>query len=239
MHLSVFAGQQPKVLAKLRRELAGAFIADLLGNLPHAKLRAAQQLGGALHAVLTDMRGNGIAVYILENGLQGGRVHQELMRQLINGYALLQILRQLIMYPADHLSLRGGILRQGGALRGKNTFFIVEAEGMRVGHAGDLGHLPTRAQAAQIGRLDLLMLPVGGYYTIDAAQAMEVRRLLQPTVTVPMHYRTQYDPEMKIAPLADFLALSGAEDTQMPLLRAVKAEVGERPPVVTLAVQPG
>ena len=75
---------------------------------------------------------------------------------------------------------------------------------MRVGHAGDLGHLPTRAQAAQIGRLDLLMLPVGGYYTIDAAQAMEVRRLLQPTVTVPMHYRTQYDPEMKIAPLADF-----------------------------------
>ena len=93
--------------------------------------------------------------------------------------------------------------------------------------------------SAQIGRLDLLLLPVGGYYTIDAAQAMEVRRLLQPTVTVPMHYRTQYDPEMKIAPLADFLALSGAEDTQMPLLRAVKAEMGERPPVVTLAVQPG
>ena len=108
-----------------------------------------------------------------------------------------------------------------------------------MGHAGDLGHLPTRSQAVQIGRLDLLMLPVGGYYTIDAAQAMEVRRLLQPTVTVPMHYRTQYDPEMKIAPLADFLALSGAEDTQMPLLRAVKAEMGERPSVVTLAVQPG
>ena len=69
---------------------------------------------------------------------------------------------------------------QGAALRGKNTFFIVEAEGLRVGHAGDLGHLPTRAQAAQIGRLDLLMLPVGGYYTIDAAQAMDVCRLLSP-----------------------------------------------------------
>ena len=63
------------------------------------------------------MGGDGIAVYILENGLQGGRVHQKLMRQLLNGYALLQILRQLIMYPADHLSLRGGILRRG-ALRG-------------------------------------------------------------------------------------------------------------------------
>ena len=108
-----------------------------------------------------------------------------------------------------------------------------------MGHAGDLGHLPTRAQAAQIGRLDLLLLPVGGYYTIDAAQAMEVRELLRPTVMVPMHYRTQYDPEMNIAPLADFLSLCGAEDTQMPLLRAVKAEMQERPSVITLAIQPG
>ena len=128
---------------------------------------------------------------------------------------------------------------QGGAQRGKNTFFIVEAEGLRVGHAGDLGHLPTRAQVAQIGRLDLLLLPVGGYYTIDAAQALEVRRLLQPAVTVPMHYRTQYDPEMNIAPLADFLSLCGAEDAQMPLLRVAKADISQRPPVVTLAVQPG
>ena len=128
---------------------------------------------------------------------------------------------------------------QGGAQRGKNTFFIVEAEALRVGHAGDLGHLPTRAQIVQIGRLDLLLLPVGGYYTIDAAQAMEVRGLLRPAVTVPMHYRTRYDPEMNIAPLEDFLSLCGAEDAQMPLLRAVKAEMTERPPVVTLAIQPG
>ena len=54
-----------------------------------------------------------------------------------------------------------------------------------------------------------------------------------------MHYRTQYDPEMNIAPLADFLSLCGAEDTQMPLLRAVKAEMQERPSVITLAIQPG
>lgn len=164
-----------------------------------------------------------------------------------DGLSCLEAGEEVIDTPGEHKLACGASVvgvptfhdGQGGALRGKNTFFIIEAEGLRVGHAGDLGHLPTRAQAAQIGRLDLLMLPVGGYYTIDAAQAMEVRRLLQPTVTVPMHYRTQYDPEMKIAPLADFLALSGAEDTQMPLLRAVKAEMGERPPVVTLAVQPG
>lgn len=128
---------------------------------------------------------------------------------------------------------------RAGRRGAKTSFFIVEAEGLRVGHAGDLGHLPTRAQAAQIGRLDLLLLPVGGYYTIDAAQAMDVCGLLKPTVTIPMHYRTQYDPEMNIAPLADFLSLCGAEDTQMPLLRAVKAEMQERPSVITLAIQPG
>ena len=164
-----------------------------------------------------------------------------------DGLSCLEAGAEVIDTPGEHKLACGASVvgvptfhdGQGGTLRGKNTFFIVEAEGLRVGHAGDLGHLPTRAQAAQIGRLDLLLLPVGGYYTIDAAQAMEVRRLLQPTVTVPMHYRTQYDPEMNIAPLADFLSLCGAEDTQMPLLRAVKAEMGERPPVVTLAVQPG
>ena len=51
--------------------------------------------------------------------------------------------------------------------------------------------------------------------------------------------RTQYDPEMNIAPLADFLSLCGAEDAQMPLLRVAKADISQRPPVVTLAVQPG
>lgn len=127
---------------------------------------------------------------------------------------------------------------QRGAQRGKNTFFIVEAEGLRIGHAGDLGHVPDAAQAARIGRLDLLLLPVGGYYTIDAAEAVRTRELLDPAVTVPMHYRTEYDPEMPIAPLGAFLALCGAEDTQMPLLRATKGDISQRPGIVTLAVTP-
>lgn len=127
---------------------------------------------------------------------------------------------------------------QAGALRGANTFFVVEAEGLRIGHAGDLGHVLTRRQAEQIGRLDLLLLPVGGYYTIDAAQAAEVCRLLKPAVTIPMHYKTEYDPDMPITPLEDFLTLVDAQDTQLPLLRAVKAEMTERPPVLTLRIQP-
>ena len=125
-----------------------------------------------------------------------------------------------------------------GAKRGPNTFWVIEAEGLRIGHAGDLGHVPNAEQVRQIGRLDVLLLPVGGYYTIDASTAVEVCRLLQPVTAIPMHYRTQYDEDMPISRVQDFLALTKAEDTQMPLVRIVKEDVLERPQVITLAIQP-
>ena len=52
-----------------------------------------------------------------------------------------------------------------------------------------------------------------------------------------MHYRTQYDPDMPVGTLRDFLDLVKAEDTQMPLMRIAKADILERPPVVTMAIQ--
>ena len=125
-----------------------------------------------------------------------------------------------------------------GELRGSNTVYVVEAEGLRIGHAGDLGHIPTEQQLKQIGHLDVLLLPVGGYYTIDAAAALEVCRRLQPRMVIPMHYRTKYDPEMPIAEVGEFLKLIKAEDTQMPLIRLTQADMSERPRVTTLAIQP-
>jgi len=125
-----------------------------------------------------------------------------------------------------------------GAKRGPNTIWIIEAEGMRVGHAGDLGHVPDAKQAKQIGHLDVLLLPVGGYYTIDPKEAIETCRLLQPSVVVPMHYRTRYDEEMPVAGVEEFLKLVKAENAQMPLVRFAKADLMERPPVITLAIQP-
>jgi len=123
-----------------------------------------------------------------------------------------------------------------GALRGSNLIHIVEAEGLRVAHAGDLGHMPDAKQIKEIGHIDVLLVPVGGYYTIDATTAAELCRLLQPVCAIPMHYRTQYDPDMPVSTIRDFLNLAKAEDTQMPLLRIAKADVLERPSVVTLAI---
>lgn len=79
----------------------------------------------------------------------------------------------------------------GGEKRGMNTIRVLEAGGMRVAHLGDLGTQLTDAQRAQIGPLDALLVPVGGYYTIDAEGAKAVVSALRPTVTIPMHYRTE------------------------------------------------
>lgn len=79
----------------------------------------------------------------------------------------------------------------GGAKRGHNLVFVIEADGLRAVHLGDLGHVPDAAQAAAIGRPDVLCIPVGGTFTIDAAGAARTVELLHPRLIVPMHYRTE------------------------------------------------
>jgi len=76
-----------------------------------------------------------------------------------------------------------------GALRGDNIIFLVEADGLVVCHLGDLGHELEPAQVEAIGAVDLLLIPVGGTFTIDAAAATRVWQQLSPRVTIPMHYR--------------------------------------------------
>lgn len=77
-----------------------------------------------------------------------------------------------------------------GRLRGENTIFCFELEGIRICHLGDLGHILSPSQISEIGPVDLLFLPVGGRYTIDSKGADEVMRQIHPALVVPMHYRT-------------------------------------------------
>jgi len=79
----------------------------------------------------------------------------------------------------------------GGRLRGNNTIFCFEVDGIRVCHLGDLGHLLDDKQVAEIGSVDIVFIPVGGYYTIDAKAATEVCNQLKPKVIIPMHYKTE------------------------------------------------
>lgn len=77
-----------------------------------------------------------------------------------------------------------------GSQRGKNAIFVFDADGATVVHLGDLGHILAPEQVAAIGPVDVLLLPVGGFYTIDGPQATEVMGQLKPRVAIPIHYKT-------------------------------------------------
>ena len=78
-----------------------------------------------------------------------------------------------------------------GAERGKNTIFKMKIDGMNVVHLGDLGHALSEGDVKDIGSVDVLFVPVGGYFTIDAAAAEAITKTLNPKVVVPMHYKTE------------------------------------------------
>lgn len=80
---------------------------------------------------------------------------------------------------------------EGGRMRGGNIIFSFEVDGLNVCHLGDLGHLLSDRQKSEIGKVDILLIPVGGYFTIDAKTATEVCDQLKPRVIIPMHYRTE------------------------------------------------
>jgi len=77
-----------------------------------------------------------------------------------------------------------------GAQRGNNIIFCFAVDGVRVCHLGDLGHELDAAKLKEIGAVDVLLIPVGGFYTIDARQAAGVCEALKPRVVIPMHVKT-------------------------------------------------
>jgi L-ascorbate metabolism protein UlaG (beta-lactamase superfamily) len=78
-----------------------------------------------------------------------------------------------------------------GKLRGSNTIFCFQLDGIRFCHLGDLGHALSEREVSAIGPVDVLFIPVGGIYTIDAAGAHEVEKQLHPRIVLPMHYQTE------------------------------------------------
>lgn len=78
---------------------------------------------------------------------------------------------------------------QEGALRGPNIIHVIECEGLKIVHMGDLGCPLNEMQKAQLLNIDVLMIPVGGHFTIDAKLAASITSELSPRCVIPMHYR--------------------------------------------------
>ena len=77
-----------------------------------------------------------------------------------------------------------------GSERGANLISIVEAEGIRLAHLGDLGHMLPGDVADTLKRIDVVLVPVGGHFTIDAETALEIIEAIEPKLVIPMHYKT-------------------------------------------------
>jgi L-ascorbate metabolism protein UlaG (beta-lactamase superfamily) len=77
-----------------------------------------------------------------------------------------------------------------GSERGENTVFTFEADGIKVAFLGDLGHVLNDEQLEAIGQAEVILAPVGGFFTIDAAAATTVAEQLQAKIIFPMHYKT-------------------------------------------------
>jgi L-ascorbate metabolism protein UlaG (beta-lactamase superfamily) len=76
---------------------------------------------------------------------------------------------------------------------------------LRIAHCGDLGVLPSEDDVKSVGRIDVALVPVGGYFTIDANQAWQLVQMAKPKVVIPMHYRHPQSKITVLAPVDDFI----------------------------------
>jgi len=95
--------------------------------------------------------------------------------------------------------------KKDGRERGWNLITVLEFDNFRIAHLGDLGQVPDDDIIKRMGKIDILMIPIGGFYTIDAFDAWETIRLISPKVVIPMHYKTDR-VKLPIADASQFLA---------------------------------
>ncbi len=154
----------------------------------------------------------------------------------------------VIAAPGEYEVLNVGVFGWGsyhdgteGSERGKNTIYSILVDGIRVVHLGDLGHVLPDDLKENLGIVDVLLVPVGGGYTITAEQAVEVITQTSPSIVVPMHYKTQehsstYD---SLTGLDVFLKAMGIDqlEAKESLTISSAESLGEETEVVVLSPQ--
>ena len=97
-----------------------------------------------------------------------------------------------------------------GRLRGTNTIFLIEADGERAVHCGDLGHIPDAETIEALKGCDVLLIPVGGIFTVDGRTAWQITKMIAPRTVVPMHFAT-HDLGFHLEPVEHFLDAAKAD----------------------------
>lgn len=111
--------------------------------------------------------------------------------------------------------------QKGGRERGRNTIFRLQADGITLAHLGDLGHTLNAEQQKPLEGVEVVLIPVGGHYTIGPQEAVEVIRMLPALkIAIPMHVKTELIKDWPIAPVEEFLS-----QVDLPVQRVGGAEV--------------
>lgn len=103
--------------------------------------------------------------------------------------------------------------KSNGVKRGENTIYLITIDSLRLAHLGDLGHKLTEAELEEVNGVDILFIPIGGTYTINDNEAIEVIGQVEPAIIIPMHYKTtDMKPDFGIEiTVDDFLKTIGEE----------------------------
>lgn len=120
-----------------------------------------------------------------------------------------------------------------GKERGPNTIFCFEVDGVRVCHLGDLGHKLTDQEVAQIGKVDILLTPMAGFFTMDADVATEVSNKIKPKIVIPMHFKNERC-DFPVATVDGFL--KGKEDVTRMDTSEIEFKTGTLPDVTKIIV---
>jgi len=132
--------------------------------------------------------------------------------------------------------------REHGALRGRNTAYLITMDDVHICHLGDLGDRLDEKALEELSNADVLLVPVGGHYTLDAERAAEVIAQLEPRIIIPMHYQTPAykSPEAPLDPVEKFLHEMGVEAAE-PLGKVVitPSSLPTEPQVVLLNYRGG
>lgn len=124
---------------------------------------------------------------------------------------------------------------QAAANPRRNVVYVLDYNNLTVAHLGDLDHVPNQSMIDALGAIDIALVPVGGGSSLSSSQAAEVVSLLEPSIVVPMHYRTDALNGLNLDPVDRFMKEMGMNAVQEEaMLRAAAGALPEQTQVVVL-----
>lgn len=146
------------------------------------------------------------------------------VKKIVNGpgeYEIMDV--SIIGYPSFHDDV-------SGEKRGKNTIYVFEVEGLRLAHLGDLGHELSEDMVNEMGDIDVLMIPVGGDFTIGPKEASKTISKIEPYFVIPMHFKVSGGNQeifSRLEPVEIFLKETGIPTENLPKFIIKKEDIME------------